>query len=80
MRRLCKKVFVKQTQDRVDLGGWALPIRGRKREERKCVDAYAWRSFDDSPGCFSTGAVAGGARQTPRSGPAAIAVRDDGYV
>ncbi len=80
MCRLCKKVFVKQTQDRMDLGGWALPIRGGKREERKCVNAEAGRGLDNSPSGFGPGAVAGGARQTPRSGPPAIAVRDDGYV
>src|SRR5258706_145058 len=67
-------------QDRMDLGSGTLPIRGGKREKRQCVNAEAGRGFNDSPGSFGPGAMAGGARQTPRSGPAAIAVRDDGYV
>ncbi len=80
VRRLRQQVLVKQLQDRMDLGSGTLPIRGGKREKRQCVNAEAGRGFNDSPGSFGPGAMAGGARQTPRSGPAAIAVRDDGYV
>src|SRR2546427_3022475 len=31
-------------------------------------------------GCFGTGAMTGGTRQTSRGGPTPIAVRNDGYV
>ncbi len=71
---------VEQPQDRLNLGSGTLPIRGGKREKRQCVNAEAGRGFDDSPGCFGTGAMTGGSRQTSRGGPTPIAVRNDGYV
>ena len=37
-------------------------------------------SFDDAASGLRTGAVTGGARQRARSGPAAVAVGDDGDV
>src|SRR5260370_32507869 len=80
MRRFRKKVLVEQTQNRLDLGGRTLPIRGGKSEKRQSVNADSRRSLDDAARRLRSRAVTGGARQTARSGPATIAVADDGNV
>ena len=78
--RLDKKVFVEQPQNRIDLGRWALPIRGGKREEREGVNAHAWSRRNDLAGSLCACPMASGARQASRRGPAAIPVRDDGHM
>ena len=78
--RFCKKVLLQQTQDGLDFGSGTLPIRGGKREKRQCMNAHAGRSLDHAAGRLRSRAMTCGARQTSRSGPSAIAVRDDGDV
>ncbi len=80
MRSFHQQVFVQKAENRIDFRGGALPIRGGEREQRKSMNAEARRRFDDSPGGFGPCAVPGGARQSARGRPAAVAVRNDGYV
>src|SRR5216684_7087479 len=44
------------------------------------MNSEAGRGLDDAAYRLRSRAMTGGTRQTPRSGPAAVAVRDDGYV
>src|SRR6266478_10191268 len=71
---------MKQPQNRVDFGRGTLPVCGRQREKRKSMNANARRSLDDAACRLRSRAMAGGTRQTPRSGPAAVAIRNDGHV
>jgi len=74
------KIFLKNLQDGRDLGGRALPVCGREGEEGEGVNPQVRRAADDAAGGFGSSAVAGRAWQGAGSGPAAIAVADDGDV
>src|SRR5271170_4830757 len=75
-----QKIFVQNIQNGADFGSGTLPVGGGKREEREGVNAEAWGGFDDGASGFGSGTVPGGPRKSLGGGPAAVAVRNDGYV
>src|SRR5438477_7337335 len=69
---------MEQAKDRIDFGRRALPVGGRDGEQGERVDAQLGSSFNDGTAGFRSRAMARGAPQATRSGPAAVAIGNDG--
>ena len=70
-------VETKQAHQREHLGSRALPVFGRKREQRKDFDAGVEGALDRFPDGRHAPLVTRGARKAPLLCPPAIAVHDD---
>ena len=80
VRGFGQQVFVEDSQDSGDFGGWTFPVGGGQCEERERVNAETRRRLDDCARGLGAGAMAGGTGQAAGRGPAAVAVGNDGDV
>ena len=71
---------MKDAQNFGDLRGRTFPIGGRQCEQGEGVNAQTRRGFNYGARGLGTGAVASRAGEAAGSGPAAVAVGDDGDV
>src|SRR5204862_579820 len=67
-------------EERAHLGCGPRPVVAREGEERERANTEAGRRLHDPPDGACASAVARGAREAARRGPAAVAVHDDGDV
>jgi hypothetical protein len=76
--RFGAQVFIEQRQDAVHFRARANPVGRRKGEQSERVNTQARSRFDDGTRRLSASAMSGRARQSAGSGPAPVAVGDDG--
>src|SRR5271170_3598458 len=80
VRGFGQQVFVEDSQDPADFGGWAFPVGGGQCKESERVNAEMRGRFDDCARGPGAGSMAGGTWQASGCGPAAVAVGNDGDV
>ena len=70
----------KQVQQQPDFRTRTLPVLTGEGEDRQHPDTGLAGALDDRPGRARARPMTGGARQTTRVRPAAVAVHDDGHM
>jgi hypothetical protein len=80
IRRVIGDSRVKQGEERLDLSPSALPVLAAEGEDGQAAHAALLSALHDGPDGVDTGGVALRLGHASLTGPAAIAVHDDGHV